>query len=190
MRRIVTALFHLGLLLSCMAVQAETEIAGIKLADSYSLGNQTLALNGAGIRSKFVVQVYVGALYVTKPDHDTASILAASGPMSMQMHMLYKHVSAGKLTSGWTDGFKANLSEQEFNQLQTSLEKFNSMFPSLKKGDVVHMDFLPGQGTEVIVNSVSKGVVEGNDFFPALLRVWIGEHPADDALKTGLLGIE
>lgn len=190
MRRIVTALIHIGLLLSCMSIQAETDIAGIRLSDSFTLGDHTLSLNGAGIRSKFVVKVYVGALYVTKTSHDAAALLASSDPASMQMHMLYKHVSAGKLVKGWTEGFKANLAEQDFNRLQASIEQFNSMFPSLKEGDVVHMNFLPGRGTEVLVNGVSKGTVAGDDFFTALLAVWIGQQPADDALKEGLLGTE
>lgn len=191
MRRIITTLIiHLGLLLSCTSIQAETDIAGIKLADSYTLGDHILSLNGAGIRSKFVVKVYVGALYASETSHEAASLLASSSPASMQMHMLYKHVSAGKLVKGWMEGFQANLSEQELNQLQASIEKFNSLFPSLKEGDIVHMDFLPGRGTEVLVNQLSRGVVAGDDFFPALLRIWIGQHPADDALKKGLLGTE
>ncbi|VAW80215.1 hypothetical protein MNBD_GAMMA14-779, partial [hydrothermal vent metagenome] len=32
------------------------------------------------------------------------------------------------------------------------------------------------------------GIVQGEDFFSALLRVWIGKHPADTSLKKGLLG--
>ncbi len=190
MRRILPVFLNLCLLLASVATHAETEIAGVKLADSYTLGNQTLALNGAGIRSKFIVEVYVGALYVAKPTHDVNTILAADGPGSMQMYMLYKHVSAGKLVKAWTEGFAANLSEQELGHLQASIDKFNNMFPSLKEGDVVLMDFTPGKGTEVIVNKESRGVVEGNDFFPALLKIWIGEHPADDDLKEGLLGSE
>jgi len=34
----------------------------------------------------------------------------------------------------------------------------------------------------------SLGLIEGDDFFRALLMVWIGEHPADTSLKKGLLG--
>jgi len=38
------------------------------------------------------------------------------------------------------------------------------------------------------VNGEEKDVIDGNDFATALLRVWLGDHPPSEDLKTGMLG--
>ena len=64
------------------------------------------------------------------------------------------------------------------------------MFADLRAGDIVHMDYLPGQGTHLSINGRELGRIEGEDFFTALLQVWVGDHPADEGLKRGLLGAD
>lgn len=58
--RIVVAL---ALLLS-PAMTLAKEVAGVTLPETITLGSKPLVLNGAGIRSKFFIKVYVGALYL------------------------------------------------------------------------------------------------------------------------------
>jgi hypothetical protein len=54
---------------------------------------------------------------------------------------------------------------------------------------VIHLDFVPGTGTRVIVNGQPRGsVIPGDDFFTSVLRIWIGDKPADADLKKGLIG--
>jgi len=42
--------------------------------------------------------------------------------------------------------------------------------------------------TTAVLNGARVGTIEGTDFGDALLRVWLGDHPPDEALKTGMLG--
>ena len=188
MKPFIWSLFYLSLLLSNFPAHAETKIAGVVLPDTYIFDNRTLVLNGAGIRSKFFVKVYVGALYLEETVKDSNIILASQGGKSMQMTMLYKKVEAEKITNGWTDGFRSNLSGEEFSRLNDRLEAFNALFPDLQAGDTVRMNYSPGIGTRLAVNGELLGVVKGEDFVTALLKVWIGKNPADEALKQGLLG--
>lgn len=179
---------NISLLLTALPAQAGTKIAGIELADSYQIGEHSLLLNGAGIRSKLFVKVYVGALYLGEPSSSSTAILATEGAKSMQMTVLYKAVEAEKITNGWNDGFEANLDDSELQTLKDRLRTFNALFPDLHKGDRVHMDYSPDTGTRVSVNDEQLGIIEGADFFVALLKVWIGDQPADKNLKKGLLG--
>jgi hypothetical protein len=158
------------------------------LPEQYRLGSRTLTLNGTGIRSKFFIKIYVGALYLGRTTSDARQVLDNTGPMSMQMVMLYDEVAAQKIAAAWQDGFEANLSGSALQKLSARLERFNALFPDLHKGDWIKMDFVPGSGTTLIINDKVLGQIPGYDFFAALLRVWIGEHPADKALKNGLLG--
>ena len=188
MRIIIRLIFYVSLLLAALPSAAATKIAGITLSETYQIGEESLQLNGAGIRSKLFVKVYVGALYLGRVSGDSAAILEAPGAKSMQMTMLYKEVEADKITSGWREGFEANLTAAELQSVAARLQEFNSLFPSLHKGDIVRMDYQPGTGTLLSINGEQLGRIEGADFFEALLKVWIGDKPADSDLKKGLLG--
>jgi len=166
------------------------EVAGVSLSDTVSVGeqNQELLLNGAGVRKKVFVKVYVGALYLQEKRSDPRQILDDAGPKRMVMHFLYKEVGAGKLTSAWTDGFNANQGTAEMQKLKERLEQFNALFPTVHRGDRIEIDLLPGRGTVVRFNDKELGSVAGADFAQALLEVWLGAKPADKGLKKALLG--
>ena len=58
-----------------------------------------------------------------------------------------------------------------------------------KKGDAVNIEYLPDSGTRITVNGQAKGApIVGEDFYNAVLRVWLGDKPADADLKKELLG--
>lgn len=166
------------------------EVAGVSLAETVQVGEQgqVLLLNGAGIRKKVIVKVYVGALYLHQKMSDPAKILDDSGTKRMVLHFLYKEVGAEKLADAWSDGFRSNHGSGEMEKLRERLEQFNALFPTVRRGDRIEIDLLPGKGTAVRVNGSEVGSVAGEDFSRALLKVWIGPKPADKGLKKGLLG--
>jgi hypothetical protein len=165
------------------------EIEGVTIAETYTPADSkiTLVLNGAGLREKFYVDVYVGALYLQAKTPDAHAILSDNGPASVHMHILYKELSKQKITDGWIDGLDANISESELQYLQPRVDAFNKLFTVLKKGDVLRIDYSPDKGTEVRINGKLRGAVEGNDFFRALLKIWIGENPISKSLKQDML---
>src|SRR5258708_7125798 len=60
---------------------------------------------------------------------------------------------------------------------------------SAKEKTVITLDFLPESGTRVTVDGEPRGkTVPGEDFFVALLRIWLGEKPVDADLKKAMLG--
>lgn len=164
------------------------EIAGVKLPETDTMENKALVLNGAGIRKKFFVKVYVGALYLTKKQTTVAQILSDPESKRIVMSFLYKEVSAEKLVSGWNEGFDSNNSAEELGVLQDRIEQFNSFFTTVHKGDVIRLDYIPEQGTRVWINDKLKGTVAGEDFSRALLKIWLGSEPADAGLKDAMLG--
>jgi len=168
------------------------EIQGVTLEESVTVGPQhaNLTLNGAGVRSKFFFKIYVGALYLPTKMSTVDAILSSSGANRVSMHFLYDEVSKEKLVDGWNDGFENNSTEEEMAALRTRLDAFNAMFRTVHENDVIQFDYIPDIGTSVYVNNEKKGTIEGADFNKALLKVWLGEEPADDDLKEGMLGLE
>ena len=164
-------------------------VAGVDIPDRVTLSAEgpELVLNGAGIRTKLFIKVYVGALYLAEKEADPARILASNGPTRVTMHFLHSKVSREKIVDAWSEGFARNLSSDEQRAVQSRLERFNSFFGTMVRGDVIHLDYLPASGTVVWINTEKKGTVEGEDFYRALLGVWLGEHPADGRLKKAML---
>ncbi len=72
--------------------------------------------------------------------------------------------------------------------LQQRLNDFNHLFRTVARGDVIVLDYVPGKGTSVSINNELQGTVPGHDFNQALLKVWLGDEPADDDLKEAMLG--
>jgi len=165
-------------------------ISDVDISESISLSENSkpLILNGAGIRSKFVFDIYIGGLYLEEKQTTTHAIYNAGGQKSIRMHFLYGEVSQEKLVSSWNDGFESNNSEEELKKLKPRIDQFNDFFISVKKGDSIHLNFSPSRGTEVVINNTNKGTIKGHDFFTAVLKIWLGDEPADEDLKAAMLG--
>jgi len=164
------------------------EVAGVNVPEQVTLTNTTLKLNGVGVRSKFFFKIYVGALYLPQKTQDAEAAINMDGPKRISMHFLYKKVEKEKLVEGWVDGFKNNHTDEQFEALKTKLEAFNELFVTVKRGDRIELDYLPETGTQVRMNDQIKGSIPGRAFYSALLRVWLGEKPADSGLKEAMLG--
>jgi len=181
----------LGLLLSLQAQgAAAAQVAGVDLPDEVVLeaSGENLVLNGAGVRKKFIVKVYVGALYLPARTGNVGEIVDGPGGRRVIMHFLHKEVGVDKLVKGWNDGFAANLTAGEFKAVEDRIGSFNGLFRTVHSGDVYQLDLVSGKGTEVRLNGESLGSVPGDDFSRALLKVWFGEKPGDKGLKKALLG--
>ncbi len=186
-------LIALTLLMATLALPASArEVAGVELPETLTLhtDDTPLVLNGAGIRRKFFFRIYVGALYLPRKVETAEAVLALPGPKRVRMHFLYEEVSRDKLANGWEEGFEANQDGATLAKLRPRLERFNALFPDVKRGDVIDLDYLPGRGTEVWINDSLAGRIAGEDFYRALLMVWLGAQPADDDLRAAMLGAD
>jgi long-chain acyl-CoA synthetase len=181
----------ISLLLGCGLAAQAAEVEGVKLPDTLRLdGGPELVLNGAGVRTRLVFRVYVGALYVTKKTSNAAAILGDPGPKRIALHML-RELSADQFAGALEDGLKANHGADELARLDARVRQLRAIFDALKvakSGDVIHIDYTPAAGTRIAVNAAAQGIIPGEDFHRALLRVWLGDKPADADLKRGLLG--
>jgi len=182
-----TLLTLLSLALLAPAVFAR-EVAGVPLPETTTVASHSLLLNGAGIRSKFFFKIYVGALYLPQKATEPAAIYAMPGVKRVSMHFLYDHIDKKKLVDGWNEGFKNNLDSAELTALQPRIDAFNAAFSAVAEGDLVHLDYIPGRGTEVWIRDQLKATIKGQDFQVAWLKIWLGDEPADSDLKQGMLG--
>ena len=179
-----------SMLVSTPALALQIEDIEIPEQITQTASKQTLTLNGAGIRTKFIFNIYVGALYLSKNTKQVTQILNSTDSRRISMHFLYDKIEKEKMTNGWTDGFEDNLSDAQLTTLKSSIDKFNSAFTAdTVKGDVVVIDFTGNKETIVTINNNEKTRISGADFQRAVLSIWLGESPADEDLKQAMLGI-
>lgn len=178
-----------GLLL-CWSASA-LELADIKLEDKVQLENTPLLLNGAGIRSMVFFKMYVISLYLTEKQTSADAIFADTKPKRIALHVTVGEAGTERFIKGFQKGIEKNHSEAQMAVLRERMEAFAQMFKSVdivKRADVISFDWLPDAGTRVTVNGKEIGRIAGEDFYRALLSIWIGRSPVTDDLKKELLG--
>ncbi len=192
-RKIAQFIACLGVLLASVGIsaQAAVDIKGARFDETYQLGNQALSLNGVGIRVKVIVDVYAAGLYVPQKGKDASSLLGQGGPKAMQI-VLLRDLTGEDFAEAMVKGFNKNNSSADQTRFQAKLDEIRGVMLGMgkvKKGSVIHIDFTPGVGTGVTINGVHQGpVIAGDEFFTALLRIWLGNSPVDSDLKDALLG--
>ncbi len=176
---------------SALVLAQPVELEGVKLPPQAQVGSAPLVLNGAGLRVRVFFKVYVAALYVPQKTDSAAVVLADKGPRRVAITML-RDVDAATFAKALTDGLRDNHTEDQLAAMKANTDTLVTnlkMAGEAKKGDVIHLDYTPDVGMRVIVNGQPSGnAIAGPEFFAAVLRIWIGEKPADPGLKTGLLG--
>jgi len=180
----------LGLLLVPLLCQG-ADVAGVRLDDGARIGSQSLVLNGAGLRVKVFFKVYAAGLYLSEKAGSTAAVLALAGPKRVSMTMM-RDLTAQDLIDALGEGLRNNNPAAEFEKLKSRVERLNAIMSAIgaaKSGNVITLDYLPESGTQVSLNGEPKGeAIAGDDFYRALLRIWLGENPVDSSLKKALLG--
>jgi len=168
------------------AAQAK-EVAGVAVADRIEVGGKTLLLNGAGLRKRFIVKVYVGALYLEARSSDADAIVASDQARVVRMSFL-RDVDRESVIRAFHEGFEHN-SKGEAAALVPKLDAVGKALPAeIKKGQVLVVSYVPGAGSTLSIDGGTSVQVEGKPFGDALLRNWLGPHPADKDLKEAMLG--
>ena len=191
-RTFLTALMIAGTALLPAAYALEIEGVNIDEKITLSSGGPEVVLNGAGVRHKFgFFKVYVGTLYLTQKKTDRDAVFADPGPKRVGMHILASEVTATELITSMNNALAVNLVPHELALIEKRIRDLNSMMSSIKtigKGSVVYLDYIPDVGTRITVNGQERITIPGEDFFRAMLHIWIGTKPVDGRLRDAMLG--
>lgn len=161
-------------------------LAGVSFPDQATVEGKAVVLNGLGLRTATMlkVKVYVIGLYLESRSGDPQAIIASGGNKRIAMHFVHD-VSADKLRGGWSEGFEDNTGDVA--GIKDEIAKFNASMRDVKKGDSIVLD-LAGDNVDVLINDTRIDSVAGKAFQQAVLAIWLGPKPPNDALKQGILG--
>jgi len=166
------------------------EVEGVKFDDTTKVGASELVINGTGVRRKFGKR-YVMALYLPAKTGDANTALSSKGAKRVAIN-LTKDVSGETFADAVAKGMANNSSDAEMAAVKDRLKQWSETVIALgevKAGAIIQIDWIPEKGTQLTINGQARGKeIAGEDFYTALLRVWLGKDPVQDDIKQGLLG--
>lgn len=176
------------LLLAAAAVADARECKGVDFPDHIQVDGTALTLNGLGMRKAtfLKVNVYVGALYVTRTSRDPQSLIDPTAPAELILHFV-RNVGVSDLRNAWKEGFE-KVAKEQMATLGARVNQLNGWMSDIKTGQRLTFVRLPGTGIQVNVNGAVKGTITGDDFSRAFFSIWLGPEPPNAELKSGLLG--
>ncbi len=183
---------HLGILtllfvgFSFASVAQKRTVAGVTMPAKTTINGKTLMYNGAGLREKYMFDLYVGALYLQRPSMDANKIITDNAEMGIYIELISNKVTRDKFVESVKEGFeKASHGKAAAEQVKKFMDAFTSEF---KDGDKIELNYIPGSGTEIYKNGSKLATIPGLEFKKALFSIWLGTKPADSDLKKGMLG--
>ena len=169
---------------------AAVQVEGVRLADTVRESNQPMFLNGAGVRSKFFVKVYVCALYLSERISSPEGVIVSRKTRRIELHML-RSMQASAIHEAMMKGLEDNVPVAELKRLKPQLGRLQQAMTSIggvNEGAVIQFDFVPGQGTIVRIGGDVRDTIEGEELARALLSIWLGPRPVQSDLKDALMG--
>ncbi len=188
------ALTVAALLAAALTASAQTvEVGGVRIPTTAAVAGGNLALNGSGVRYRFVIKVYTAGLYLQAKATTPEQVFAMAGPKRVHIVAL-RELDANDFGRLFTKAMQDNASKEDFSKSINGTIRMGEAFASKKKlaaGETIGIDWLPGQGTQIMINGKPWGdPIKEPEFFNSMLRIWLGTKPVDEALKEALLGRE
>ncbi|MDX2319815.1 MAG: chalcone isomerase family protein [Moritella sp.] len=181
------ALVLTSLLMMSTGLQAATEISGVSVPDSITPQGENLQFNGAGIRSKFFIDLYVGSLFTSEKMNQGNDVINSAEAAAIRLNITSNMITSEKMIKAMKEGFELVTADQN-NNLDTKIADFIDTFAEpIKKGDQFTLLSVPGEGLINYKNGEFMSITPGEDFRKAVLAIWLGDKPTDKSLKKDML---
>ena len=165
---------------------AET-INNVSIEDTAVCTGKKLTLNGAGIRKKLFIKLYVASLYVKNKISDEKQLLEMNQALCMRLHITSAKITAEKMVKATREGFEKS-TQNNTASISGEIETFlNWLKQPIIKGDVFEFSFTPTDTTVVSKNNQLLGEISNKEFSTALFGIWLGSNPVQVDLKNKLL---
>ncbi|MCK5760462.1 MAG: chalcone isomerase family protein [Candidatus Delongbacteria bacterium] len=168
-------------------VQAK-QISGIEMPSKLKVDGAELILNGAGVREKFFLDLYVGGLYLTKKQSNPLTIINSKEDMAIRLHIVSGMITSKKMRNAVNEGFE-NSTNDNIIPIKKQIDEFIAVFKEeINKGDIFEMIYVDSLGTKILKNKKVSTTIKGLKFKKALFGIWLCDDPAQESLKEEMLG--
>ncbi|MGB0837980.1 MAG: chalcone isomerase family protein [Flavobacteriaceae bacterium] len=168
---------------------AQETISGVNVPSQFTnQQDQSLELNGAGVREKFWIDLYVASMYVETKGLEAEQYYNSDSSIIMNLNIISDMITSDKMFSAIEEGFE-NSAKNPSTELQSKMTQMTKLFKAdpIKKGDSFRFSYIDGKGTYIFKNDKELSLIPGKDFKSALFGIWLCNKPADKNLKKDLL---
>jgi hypothetical protein len=163
-------------------------ISGVLLLPTFKAGEQPLKLNGAGVRKKLFIKLYVAALYLQDKTHHSDTILDDDAPMAIRLSIVSSLINSKRMEKATREGFESS-THGNTQALSAEIEQFIDVFRKpIAEGDTYDLVYTPAKGTRIYKNEHMISSIKGILFKKALFGIWISDRPVQNSLKNAMLG--
>ncbi len=183
-------LIFLFLIAALSAFPADARrLASIEIPETLEIGGVVLTLNGAGIRTRYFLDVYVGGLYLKEKSTDAAAIMEADELMAIRLQFVTGLITSDRMQMSIEEGFQKS-TRRNTAPIREEIDALIDVYDeAINDGDIFELFYVPGQGLIVYKNGVNRAAIECNLAFKrALFGIWISDQPVQPSLKNGMLG--
>ena len=188
--RPLAALFVAAAVLTASLALANIDVGGVDFKSQDSVENTRVELNGAGLRTRLTFKVYAMGLYLRQPTSSPAAVLDDAGVKRIRIVMI-RDLKGKQFTDALLAGLERNHDSITLAALKPATDALLTAIMGsgeAKAGTELILDQLASGATRLLINGQAQGSdIADPAFYPALLRIWLGEGPADSALKADLL---
>ena len=187
--RILRSLIAAALLAAGLA-QAAITVGNVDFATRQTVQQRALELNGAGLRTRLGFKVYAMGLYLRAPLAEAGAILADKGEKRIRIVPI-RDLEAKQFGDALQAGLEKNHDAAALAALKPATDALLAALAAVgevKAGTEIVLDRLGSGATRLLVDAKQHGEdIADVALYPALLRIWLGERPADSELREALL---
>ncbi len=185
MKRIITLLILL--VVSDLSI-AQVRIGDIVVPQKVTFEGEELTFNGGAMRKVLSFKTYSGTLYTKNKYSNDKKVLDADESMAIRLNIASKKVTNERMIKVFRKGFNDAMFGNT-QSLDARIDDFLKLFNSpMKINDFYDLVYLKGKGIKTYKNGKELGFIEGRDFKYALFKIWLGNEPACQIIKGGMLG--
>lgn len=182
----ISILFFAFMAMTFVGNTQKRTIAGVDFPAKLSVNEKTVIYNGGGLREKYTLDLYAGALYLRRPSMDGGKVIKQDMEMAIRIVLVSGKVTRDKFIESVKEGFeKSDIGKATEANIANFMKFYEDPF---KEGDVITIIYQPGKGVLFSKNGDLRGTIKGLPFKQALFGIWLGNNPADSSLKDDMLG--
>lgn len=177
------------ILVIMVLTSSDVTISDIKFTDKYSYSSDEFVLNGAGIREKYYLDLYVLGLYLKNKTNDVNKILNANEPQLFRLVCVSNLITAEKFNNAMETAFFAatdghpEVYDDEIRRLKIAFSG------TWNVNDEFIIYYTPEKGLQLHKNNKLMDVfTSGLGFKTAIMKVWLGPESVSESLKDQILG--
>ena len=177
------------LLILVICTSADVTVSGIKFTEKFTYQTDTFILNGAGVREKFYIDLYVLGLYLKSKSNDVDKILRSNEPQLFKMVCVSGLITSEKFNTAMVNAF-FNATDGHPEVYEDEIERLKKAFSGTwNENDEFIIYYTPEKGLELCKNGKLMDVINsGMGFKTAIMKVWLGPESVSESLKEQILG--